>query len=92
MSSSSFNVSQNRELTKLPAIKDAPPTEREELFVKKLQQCCVLFDFSQDPLSDMKWKDIKRQALHEMVEHIVTQNGVITENIYPEAVKMVGPL
>lgn len=90
--SRSYSVSANRELTKLPAIKDAPPTEREELFLAKLQQCCVLFDFALDPLSDMKWKDVKRQALHEMVEHIVTQSGVITEAIYPEAVRMVGGL
>ncbi|KAH9393062.1 hypothetical protein TYRP_006167, partial [Tyrophagus putrescentiae] len=86
--SRTFNVSANRELTKLPAIKDAPPAEREELFLAKLQQCCVLFDFALDPLSDMKWKDVKRQALHEMVEHIVTQSNVITEAVYPEAVRM----
>lgn len=89
LSASRFEISENRELIKLPPIKDVPLNEREELFIQKIQQCCVLFDFSQDPLSDLKWKDIKRQTLHELVEYIVTQNNVITEPIYPEVVHMV---
>jgi serine/threonine-protein phosphatase 2A regulatory subunit B' len=40
-------------------------------------------------LSDLKWKEVKRAALHEMVEHVTTQKGVITEAVYPEAVAMV---
>lgn len=87
-SSSRFNISKNRELQKLPLIKDSPPNEREDLFVQKIRQCCVLFDFVSDPLSDLKWKEVKRSALNEMVEFITTQRGVITENIYPEVVAM----
>ena len=68
---------------------DAAPAEREELFVQKIQQCCVLFDFVADPLSDLKWKEVKRGALLEMVEYVTSQRGVITEAIYPEAVNMV---
>lgn len=68
---------------------DAAPGEREELFVQKIQQCCVLFDFVADPLSDLKWKEVKRGALLEMVEYVTSQRGVITEAIYPEAVNMV---
>lgn len=68
---------------------DAAPVEREELFIKKLRQCCVLFDFVSDPLSDLKWKEVKRSALQEVVEYLTTQRGVITEAIYPEAVNMV---
>jgi serine/threonine-protein phosphatase 2A regulatory subunit B' len=70
-------------------ILDAAPAEREELFVQKIQQCCVLFDFVADPLSDLKWKEVKRGALLEMVEYVTSQRGVITEAIYPEAVNMV---
>ncbi|KAJ8941364.1 hypothetical protein NQ314_010427, partial [Rhamnusium bicolor] len=47
----------------------AAPADREELFVQKLRQCCVLFDFATDPLSDLKWKEVKRAALQEMVEY-----------------------
>lgn len=32
---------------------------------------------------------MKRAALHEMVEYLTNQNGVITEAIYPEAINMV---
>lgn len=48
----------------------------------------MLFDFS-DTLSDLKWKEVKRTALLEMVEYLNNQNGIITENIYPEAINMV---
>ncbi|XP_072930129.1 serine/threonine-protein phosphatase 2A 56 kDa regulatory subunit gamma isoform-like isoform X2 [Epargyreus clarus] len=87
--SSRFNVhNHNQELVKLPPIKDAPAAEREQLFVQKLRQCCLLFDFADEPLSDLKWKEVKRAALLEMVEYVTSQRGVITEAIYPEAVNM----
>ncbi|XP_046750492.1 serine/threonine-protein phosphatase 2A 56 kDa regulatory subunit gamma isoform-like isoform X1 [Diprion similis] len=88
-SSSRFNISKNRELQKLPLLTEAQQgNEREELFIQKLRQCCVLFDFEADPLSDLKWKEVKRGALHEMVEYVTKNRNVITEAIYPEAVNM----
>ncbi|XP_063684746.1 serine/threonine-protein phosphatase 2A 56 kDa regulatory subunit gamma isoform-like [Bolinopsis microptera] len=87
--SSRFRVSQDRELQKLPLLKDAGSgVEREELFIQKLRQCCTIFDFAVDPLSDLKWKEIKRAALNELVDFVTHQRGVITEAIYPEAVHM----
>lgn len=65
-------------------------TERPELFVRKLNQCSVVFDFN-DASSELKGKQIKAAALHDMLEYITTQRGVITENVYPEVVKMVRP-
>jgi len=44
----------------------------------------------QDPLSDLKWKEVKRAALNEMVEFVTQNRGVITDAIYPEAIHMVG--
>jgi serine/threonine-protein phosphatase 2A regulatory subunit B' len=64
------------------------PEERNELFVQKLQQCRVVFDFN-DASSELEAKQVKAQALHEMLEYITTQRGVIAENIYPEVVGMV---
>ncbi|KAF0027930.1 hypothetical protein F2P81_020671 [Scophthalmus maximus] len=87
-SSSRFSLTKNRELQKLTALKDAPPPEREELFVQKLRQCCVLFDFLSDPLSDLKYKEVKRAGLNEMVDYITHNSDVVTESIYPEAVVM----
>ncbi|XP_069772527.1 serine/threonine-protein phosphatase 2A 56 kDa regulatory subunit gamma isoform isoform X2 [Narcine bancroftii] len=85
-SSSRFNISNNRELQKLSSLKDVPAAEQEKLFIQKLRQCCVLFDFIADPLSDLKWKEVKRAALSEMVEYITHNRNVITEPIYPEVV------
>ncbi|PZC71827.1 hypothetical protein B5X24_HaOG212402 [Helicoverpa armigera] len=73
-----------------------PNADKESLMVQlpplkgssKLQQCCLLFDFADEPLSDLKWKEVKRAALLEMVEYVTSQRGVITEPIYPEAVNM----
>ncbi|KAM5337934.1 serine/threonine-protein phosphatase 2A 56 kDa regulatory subunit gamma isoform 2-T2 [Glossophaga mutica] len=87
-SSSRFSITYNRELQKLPSLKDVPPADQEKLFIQKLRQCCVLFDFVSDPLSDLKWKEVKRAALSEMVEYITHNRNVITEPIYPEVVHM----
>jgi len=88
LSSSRFNVSSNRELTKLSALKDVPQSAKEELFIQKVRQCQVLFDFVADPLSDLKWKEVKRAALQEMVDYVTASRGVLTEAVYPEIVKM----
>ncbi|MEQ2252308.1 Serine/threonine-protein phosphatase 2A 56 kDa regulatory subunit gamma isoform, partial [Ilyodon furcidens] len=72
--------------TALMHFRDVPPAEQEKLFIQKLRQCCVLFDFVSDPLSDLKWKEVKRAALSEMVEYITHNRNVITEPIYPEVV------
>uniref|UniRef100_F6PNW7 Protein phosphatase 2 regulatory subunit B'gamma n=1 Tax=Macaca mulatta TaxID=9544 RepID=F6PNW7_MACMU len=69
-------------------IRDVPPADQEKLFIQKLRQCCVLFDFVSDPLSDLKWKEVKRAALSEMVEYITHNRNVITEPICPEVVHM----
>jgi serine/threonine-protein phosphatase 2A regulatory subunit B' len=63
--------------------------DRPELFVRKLHQCSVIFDFN-DASSELRGKQIKAAALHEMLEYITGQRGVVTEAIYPEVVNMVG--
>jgi len=87
-SSSRFNITQNRELVKLPQLNEANPSEKEELFIQKIRQCTVLFDFVSDPLSDLKWKEVKRAALQEMVEYVTQNRGVLTDPVYPEIVHM----
>ncbi|CAB1440904.1 unnamed protein product [Pleuronectes platessa] len=67
---------------------DAPVAELHDLFCKKLQQCCVLFDFL-DCVADLKGKEIKRAALNELVESVATSRGVLIEPLYPEAIKMI---
>ncbi|CAB1343567.1 unnamed protein product, partial [Coregonus sp. 'balchen'] len=41
-----------------------------------------------DPLSDLKYKEVKRAGLNEMVEYITHNRDVVTESIYPEGVIM----
>uniref|UniRef100_A0A8K9XC87 Serine/threonine protein phosphatase 2A regulatory subunit n=1 Tax=Oncorhynchus mykiss TaxID=8022 RepID=A0A8K9XC87_ONCMY len=87
-SSSQFRYQSSQvELTPLPLLKDAPVAELHNLFCKKLQQCCVLFDFL-DCVADLKGKEIKRAALNELVESVATSRGVLIEPLYPEAIKM----
>nr|CDQ01076.1 BMA-PPTR-2, isoform a [Brugia malayi] len=89
-SSSLFLVSTNRELVKLPNIKDAESNAREELFIQKLRQCSVVFDFAVDPLSDLKYKEVKRTTLNELTDYILSCQNVVTEAIYPEVISMLG--
>lgn len=67
---------------------DVPPSEQEELFIRKLLQCAVVFDFM-DPVSDLKGKEIKRATLNELVDYITAGKGVLTEPVYPEIIRMV---
>jgi len=57
--SSRFKTHPIVELQPLSLLKDAVPQERQELFIKKLQQCCTVFDFM-DPVSDLRGKEVKR--------------------------------
>lgn len=70
---------------------DIRAEERNELFVRKLQQCKVVFDFN-DASAELQGKQVKAQTLHEMLEYITQNRGVVTEQIYPEVVNMVRAL
>lgn len=58
------------------------------MFIRKLRQCCVGFDFM-DPVADLKGKEIKRATLNEIVDYITAGRGVLTEAVYPEIIRMV---
>ncbi|XP_078418363.1 protein phosphatase 2, regulatory subunit B', epsilon isoform X1 [Cetorhinus maximus] len=76
------------DLNPLPLLKDVSATEKAALFQKKLQQCCVVFDFM-DSLGDLKMKEYKRSTLNELVDFVAVGRGILTEQTYPEVVKMV---
>ncbi|XP_065661897.1 serine/threonine-protein phosphatase 2A 56 kDa regulatory subunit epsilon isoform isoform X3 [Hydra vulgaris] len=86
--SSRFKTTPVAELQPLTLLKDAPAQERQELFIKKLQQCCTVFDFM-DPVGDLRGKEVKRGTLNELVDYITSERGVLTEPVYPEIVRMV---
>ncbi|KAK0428717.1 hypothetical protein QR680_010968 [Steinernema hermaphroditum] len=87
-SSSVFRISANRELQKLPLLSEATDEEIVELFIKKIRQCCVIFDFANDPLSDLRYKEVKRAVLREIIAFVAVQRNILTEQVYKETVKM----
>lgn len=76
------------ELEALPLLKETSVDQQEKLFVAKLKQCCVIFDFS-DCISDLKSKEIKRACLNEIVDYITVTRNCLTENVYPEVINMI---
>ncbi|XP_036345092.1 serine/threonine-protein phosphatase 2A 56 kDa regulatory subunit epsilon isoform-like [Rhagoletis pomonella] len=87
--SSRYRNSQDVELQQLPPLKaDCSSLEQEELFIRKLRQCCVSFDFM-DPVTDLKGKEIKRAALNDLSNYITHGRGVLTEPVYPEIIRMI---
>ncbi|GKV14680.1 hypothetical protein SLEP1_g25512 [Rubroshorea leprosula] len=72
----------------LPGLKDVPGSEKQNLFIKKLNLCCVVFDFT-DATKNLKEKEIKRQTLLELVDYVTSANGKFPETVVQEVVKMV---
>ncbi|XP_071724906.1 serine/threonine protein phosphatase 2A 57 kDa regulatory subunit B' theta isoform-like [Rutidosis leptorrhynchoides] len=72
----------------LPGFKEVPSSERQNLVIKKLNLCCVVFDFT-DETKNQKEKEIKRQTLLELVDYVASATGKFSETVLQEAVKMV---
>ncbi|CDY40986.1 BnaA02g27760D [Brassica napus] len=74
----------------LPRLRDVPISEKQELFLKKLRLCCVVFDFVSEPQLNLKEKEIKRQTLLEVVDYVISSgNAKFPEQVIQEATKMV---
>lgn len=84
--SSRFHTQDGVEIKSLPKIMDVPTAERNRLFIEKMKQCCITFDFS-NPVLNLKEKEIKRYMLKDLVEY-VQHSGVINETNYGVAVNM----
>ncbi|KAG2225715.1 hypothetical protein INT45_011383, partial [Circinella minor] len=86
--SSRFFAQDNKvELEQYPRFSEVAPAQRQQLFLRKLSQCQIMFDFN-DPSFDLRGKEIKRQALQEMLEYVATTRGVITDSLYPDVIRM----
>ncbi|GAB2229624.1 hypothetical protein Droror1_Dr00013871 [Drosera rotundifolia] len=72
----------------LPMLRDVPVSDRQTLFLRKLQICCYQFDFT-DTLKSVREKEVKRQTLSELVEYIGSGSGKIHENVQEEMVRMI---
>ncbi|KAF8945030.1 hypothetical protein BGZ47_003376 [Haplosporangium gracile] len=85
--SSRFHVTERVSLERLQALDEVAHIDRQELFLRKIGQCAVVFDFN-DASSELKGKEIKRQTLSEILEYVTNNRGVITEPVYPEVINM----
>eukprot|EP00250_Pteridium_aquilinum_P016887 c23343_g1_i1 orf=373-1887(-) len=76
-------------LETLPSLRDVPSTDRPLLFRKKLALCSVVYDFT-DPSKNLKEKDIKRQTLLELVDHVtMVVTAKLNESVLEETFRMV---
>mmetsp|Transcript_709 Transcript_709/g.1256 ORF Transcript_709/g.1256 Transcript_709/m.1256 type:complete len:481 (+) Transcript_709:165-1607(+) len=71
----------------LPAFRDVPAAERQQLFSKKLQLCTFSYDFL-EPSRNVREKEIKRQTLLELVDYVNTGQGKFTESVFDDIVHM----
>ncbi|KAI5648556.1 hypothetical protein M9H77_34561 [Catharanthus roseus] len=72
----------------LPMVKEVPLLDRHVLFIKKLQICCLSFDFS-DTMKSAREKEIKRQTLAELVDLVQSGSCKLNEIMQEELVKMI---
>lgn len=72
----------------VPLFRDVPVSDKQNLFLKKLHICCFSLDFT-DTLKNVREKEIKRQALMELVEFIQSGSGKISESSQEEMIRMI---
>lgn len=74
----------------LPLLRDAAPHERQALFRSKLHLCAFCFDFT-DPSAHVREKEMKRQALLELVDYVNSGSGKFTEAVSAARPGRAGP-
>lgn len=79
--------SQKRTFEKLPLFDEVLPEEQIELFLKKIKQCNIIFDFN-DTSDDLKGKELKRITLQELIEFISSNRFTYTDEMYKLVVDM----
>eukprot|EP00250_Pteridium_aquilinum_P007925 c17538_g1_i1 orf=561-2135(+) len=72
----------------LPHARDVPSSERQNLYIRKLNLCSVVFDFT-DTTKHVKEKEIKRQTLLELADYISSANNKFSEIFTEECIKMI---
>eukprot|EP00249_Psilotum_nudum_P022909 c28688_g1_i1 orf=448-2013(-) len=71
----------------LPHFKDVQVSDRQNLFIKKLNLCSVVFDFT-NPTKNVREKEIKRQTLLELVDYVTSGTSKFTESVLEDCFKM----
>ncbi|KAM0932421.1 putative protein phosphatase 2A, regulatory B subunit, B56, armadillo-like helical [Dioscorea sansibarensis] len=87
MSSAIFPSSVVAGIEPLLSFKDVPNHEKPNLFISKLNLCCVVFDFS-NPSKNSIEKDLKHQTLMDLAEYVSTTTTRFTEPMIAASCKM----
>jgi serine/threonine-protein phosphatase 2A regulatory subunit B' len=87
MSSAVFPSSVVAGIEPFVSFKDVPNSEKQSLFVSKLSLCRVVFDFS-DPNKNSMEKDVKRQALLDVIEYVESTNSRFSEAVVAACARM----
>ncbi|XP_008811587.2 serine/threonine protein phosphatase 2A 57 kDa regulatory subunit B' kappa isoform-like [Phoenix dactylifera] len=87
MSSAVFPSSVVAGIEPLLSFKDVSNTEKQNLFISKLNLCSVVFDFS-DPNKNSTEKDMKRQALLDLIDFVNSGTSRFTEPMISASCKM----
>lgn len=77
----------HQEIAKLPNFDEVLPEEQIPLFISKIDQCNILFDFS-DPTYDIRGKEIKRVTLQELIQFILSNRFTYTDEMYKHVITM----
>ncbi|KAG6526698.1 serine/threonine protein phosphatase 2A 57 kDa regulatory subunit B' kappa isoform-like isoform X1 [Zingiber officinale] len=70
----------------LLTFKDVPAAEKQNLFLSKLSLCSVIFDFSD--LNKNSEKEMKRQALLDLIDYVDSGTSKFTELIISSSCRM----
>ncbi|KAK6203119.1 phosphatase 2A regulatory B subunit-domain-containing protein [Scheffersomyces amazonensis] len=76
-----------QEIIRLPNFDEVLPEDQIQLFIQKIDQCNVMFDFS-DPTFDIRGKEIKRLTLQELISFISNNRFTYTDEMYKHVVGM----
>ncbi|XP_067121105.1 serine/threonine-protein phosphatase 2A 56 kDa regulatory subunit epsilon isoform-like [Centruroides vittatus] len=75
-------------IVKLPSLFTVPKSEKENLFIAKLQQCSKIFDFI-DPRENIQERNLKAEVLMEL-DNFITDPGIeFSLEVYREIIEMV---
>lgn len=83
------------ELTRLPPIVRASQSDRQDSFLAKIEQCCIVFDFTEQAAPEnfatfATSKQVKKNALNELINYVANNKEVLNNVTFPAVVAMVG--
>lgn len=87
MSSAVFPASVVAGIEPLLSFREVSGQEKQSLFISKMNLCCVVFDFTDQAKNSVE-KDLKAQALLELVEHVSTAATKFSEPAIAASCKM----